>query len=90
MWAFQTYGEDVVPDIVTIGKPIGNGHPVACVVTTEQIARSFENIGTEYFNTVSFFEFVINMLSNSTFSTGISIDAVWRKPCLNGCCKCGT
>lgn len=53
MWAFQTYGEDVVPDIVTLGKPIGNGHPIACVVTTAEIARSFENIGTEYFNTVS-------------------------------------
>jgi len=51
MWAFQTYGEEVVPDIVTIGKPIGNGHPVACVVTTREIAQSFENIGTEYFNT---------------------------------------
>ena len=52
MWAFQTYGQDVVPDIVTIGKPIGNGHPVACVVTTPEVSRSFENIGTEYFNTV--------------------------------------
>lgn len=25
MWAFQLYGEDVIPDIVTIGKPMGNG-----------------------------------------------------------------
>lgn len=48
-WAFQT--QDVVPDIVTIGKPMGNGHPVAAVVTTPAIARSFEQIGTEYFNT---------------------------------------
>ena len=53
MWAFQTYGEGVVPDIVTLGKPIGNGHPIAAVVTTAEIAKSFENIGTEYFNTVS-------------------------------------
>ena len=51
MWAFET--QDVVPDIVTIGKPIGNGHPIACVVTTPEIASSFEKIGTEYFNTVS-------------------------------------
>ena len=50
MWAFET--QDVVPDIVTIGKPIGNGHPIACVVTTPEIASSFEKIGTEYFNTV--------------------------------------
>jgi 4-aminobutyrate aminotransferase-like enzyme/Ser/Thr protein kinase RdoA (MazF antagonist) len=47
-WAFQT--QDVVPDIVTMGKPIGNGHPLAAVVTTEAIAASFAN-GMEYFNT---------------------------------------
>lgn len=52
MWAFQEQGSDVVPDIVTLGKPIGNGHPIACVVTTPEIAESFEKIGTEYFNTV--------------------------------------
>ncbi|KAI1292007.1 Ethanolamine-phosphate phospho-lyase [Halotydeus destructor] len=51
MWAFETQGPDAVPDIVTIGKPIGNGHPLACVVTTPEIAKSFEKIGTEYFNT---------------------------------------
>jgi ethanolamine-phosphate phospho-lyase len=50
MWAFES--QDVVPDIVTLGKPIGNGHPIACVVTTQEIAESFEKIGTEYFNTV--------------------------------------
>ena len=47
-WAFETQG--VVPDIVTIGKPIGNGHPLAAVVTTPEIAASFDN-GMEYFNT---------------------------------------
>jgi 4-aminobutyrate aminotransferase-like enzyme/Ser/Thr protein kinase RdoA (MazF antagonist) len=47
-WAFETQG--VVPDIVTIGKPIGNGHPLAAVVTTPAIAASFDN-GMEYFNT---------------------------------------
>lgn len=34
MWAFQTQGDDIVPDIVTLGKPMGNGHPVSAVVTT--------------------------------------------------------
>jgi len=48
MWAFERHG--VVPDIVTLGKPIGNGHPLAAVVTTPQIARSFVT-GMEYFNT---------------------------------------
>lgn len=48
MWAFETQG--VVPDIVTLGKPIGNGHPMAAVVTRPDIAASFDN-GMEYFNT---------------------------------------
>jgi len=47
-WAFQQH--DVVPDIVTIGKPIGNGHPLGVVVTTQEIADAFNN-GMEYFNT---------------------------------------
>ena len=47
-WAFETQG--VVPDIVTLGKPIGNGHPLAAVVTSREIAESFHN-GMEYFNT---------------------------------------
>ncbi|XP_028973422.2 ethanolamine-phosphate phospho-lyase isoform X2 [Esox lucius] len=50
-WAFQLQGEDFVPDIVTMGKPIGNGHPISCVVTTREIAEAFRNSGMEYFNT---------------------------------------
>lgn len=53
VWAFQRYGDDIIPDIVTIGKPMGNGHPVAAVVTTQEIATSFKNTGIAYFNTVS-------------------------------------
>ncbi|HSH01785.1 MAG TPA: aminotransferase class III-fold pyridoxal phosphate-dependent enzyme [Anaerolineae bacterium] len=47
-WGFETQG--VVPDIVTMGKPIGNGYPLAAVVTTAEIAEAFAN-GMEYFNT---------------------------------------
>ena len=47
-WAFQMH--DVVPDIVTVGKPLGNGHPVAAVVCTNDVADRFAN-GMEYFNT---------------------------------------
>jgi ethanolamine-phosphate phospho-lyase len=50
-WAFQLAGPDAVPDIVTLGKPIGNGFPVAAVVTTADIARSFASSGMDYFNT---------------------------------------
>jgi 4-aminobutyrate aminotransferase-like enzyme len=48
LWAFERQG--VVPDVVTLGKPIGNGHPLAAVVTTRAIAEAFDN-GMEYFNT---------------------------------------
>jgi len=47
-WGFATQG--LVPDVVTFGKPAGNGHPLAGVVTTPEIAASFAN-GMEYFNT---------------------------------------
>ena len=47
-WGFES--QQVVPDIVVMGKPIGNGHPLAAVVTTPEIAQSFCN-GMEYFNT---------------------------------------
>ncbi len=47
-WGFETQG--VVPDIVTMGKPIGNGFPLGAVVTTPEISDAFAN-GMEYFNT---------------------------------------
>jgi 4-aminobutyrate aminotransferase-like enzyme len=47
-WMFET--QSVTPDIVTLGKPIGNGHPLGAVITTPEIAASFAN-GMEYFNT---------------------------------------
>ena len=47
MWAFEEQG--VVPDIVVMGKPIGNGHPMAAVFTTSDISASFEEM--EFFST---------------------------------------
>jgi 4-aminobutyrate aminotransferase-like enzyme/Ser/Thr protein kinase RdoA (MazF antagonist) len=47
-WTFADHG--VVPDIVVMGKPMGNGHPLAAVVTTPAIADSFNN-GMEFFST---------------------------------------
>ena len=46
-WGFET--QDIVPDIVTMGKSMGNGHPLSAVVTTKAIAEEFNN-GMEYFN----------------------------------------
>ena len=46
-WGFETC--DVIPDIVTMGKSMGNGHPLSALVTTKEIAEKFNN-GMEYFN----------------------------------------
>jgi 4-aminobutyrate aminotransferase-like enzyme len=47
-WGFET--QRVVPDIVVLGKPIGNAFPLAAVITTQEIASSFNN-GMEFFST---------------------------------------
>jgi 4-aminobutyrate aminotransferase-like enzyme len=47
-WGFEL--QNVIPDIVTMGKPMGNGHPLAAVACTPEIADSFVT-GMEYFNT---------------------------------------
>jgi len=47
-FGFELQG--VTPDVVVLGKPIGNGFPLAAVITTEEIARAFDN-GMEFFST---------------------------------------
>jgi ethanolamine-phosphate phospho-lyase len=46
-WGFEQYG--VMPDMVVLGKPMGNGHPMGAVVCTQEIADSFEK-GVEFFS----------------------------------------
>ena len=46
-WGFEQHG--VVPDIVVLGKPIGNGHPIGAVVCTDEVAERFDN-GMEFFS----------------------------------------
>lgn len=48
-WGFEL--SHVVPDIVVLGKPIGNGHAMAAVITTREIAESFAAAGMEFFAT---------------------------------------
>lgn len=48
MWGFQRHG--LVPDIVTMGKPMGNGHPIAAMVSRPDILARFGE-ATRYFNT---------------------------------------
>src|SRR5258708_29268888 len=47
-WAFED--QRVVPDMVVMGKPLGNGHPIGAVATTRAIADAFDN-GMEFFST---------------------------------------
>jgi 4-aminobutyrate aminotransferase-like enzyme/Ser/Thr protein kinase RdoA (MazF antagonist) len=47
-WGFEQQG--VIPDIVVLGKPIGNGYPIGAVITSPEIAASFDN-GMEFFST---------------------------------------
>jgi 4-aminobutyrate aminotransferase-like enzyme len=58
MWAFQynsnsPKGEipSFVPDIVTVGKPFGNGMPLAAVIATRDVSDAFDTMEVEYFNT---------------------------------------
>ena len=48
-WACDYY--DVVPDILTVGKAMGNGFPVAAVICTKEIAESYKNRDMEFFST---------------------------------------
>jgi 4-aminobutyrate aminotransferase-like enzyme len=48
MWGFARHG--LVPDIVTMGKPMGNGHPIAAMVARADILQRFGE-RTRYFNT---------------------------------------
>jgi 4-aminobutyrate aminotransferase-like enzyme len=48
MWGQQSVG--VVPDITTMGKPMGNGHPIGGVVTRSEILNAFQD-EVMYFNT---------------------------------------
>jgi 4-aminobutyrate aminotransferase-like enzyme/Ser/Thr protein kinase RdoA (MazF antagonist) len=48
MWSFERFA--ITPDIVTIGKPMGNGHPVGAVITRRSIAQAFAD-QTVFFST---------------------------------------
>jgi 4-aminobutyrate aminotransferase-like enzyme/Ser/Thr protein kinase RdoA (MazF antagonist) len=48
MWSFERLG--ITPDLVTLGKPMGNGHPVGAVVTRREIAARFGD-ETVFFST---------------------------------------
>jgi 4-aminobutyrate aminotransferase-like enzyme/Ser/Thr protein kinase RdoA (MazF antagonist) len=46
LWSFARYG--IAPDVVTLGKPMGNGYPVAAVVTRRELAEQFPYSGRTF------------------------------------------
>ncbi len=79
LWGFEM--QAVVPDIVVLGKPIGNGHPLAAVVTRREIADAFHN-GMEYFTT-----FGGNPVS---CAVGLAVlDVLQEERPTGTCCPCG-
>jgi 4-aminobutyrate aminotransferase-like enzyme/Ser/Thr protein kinase RdoA (MazF antagonist) len=46
LWSFARHG--IVPDVVTLGKPMGNGYPVAAVVTRRELAERFPYAGRTF------------------------------------------
>src|SRR5581483_10561581 len=46
LWSFA--GDGLVPDVVTLGKPMGNGYPVAAVITRREIVERFPFAGTVF------------------------------------------
>ena len=48
LWGFEAAG--IVPDVVTLGKPMGNGHPIAAVITRREVIELFEST-REFFST---------------------------------------
>ena len=46
-WGYES--QEIVPDIIVLGKPMGNGHPIGAVITTPEIAKSFSK-GVEFFS----------------------------------------
>lgn len=78
-WCFES--QNVVPDIVTMGKPIANGHPMAALVTTRAIADQFDN-GIAFFNTFSanpvscaFGKAVLDVLANDKIEQNVQKQA---------------
>jgi ethanolamine-phosphate phospho-lyase len=53
---------ELVPDFLVVGKSMGNGHPVACLITKPELAEKFGQSGLKYFNTVNS-DFVFSLKS---------------------------
>lgn len=80
-WAHQLYENEFIPDIVTIGKSMGNGFPVSAVVTRKEIADKLDG-DVAYFNTVKFFYLFLHYI----YILYYIINLVWWKS--SSVCSC--
>lgn len=80
MWGFERHG--LVPDIVTLGKPMGNGYPIGGVVSTPELIDAFAAT-SRYFNT-----FAGNPVA-SAVGTAV-LDAIRDEGLLENVCRIGT
>lgn len=79
MWGYQRHG--VVPDIVTLGKPMGNGYPVAGIAVRPEVAQAFGN-DMRYFNT-----FGGNTVAMA--AAGATLDVIEREGLMQNCARVG-
>ena len=87
-WGFES--EDLIPDIVTMGKSMGNGHPLSALVTTRDISEQFNN-GMEYFNSFggnpvscAIGHSVLNIIENEELQQNANDVGQYLKSMLNG------
>ena len=87
-WGFES--EDLIPDIVTMGKSMGNGHPLSALVTTREISEQFNN-GMEYFNSFggnpvscAIGHSVLNIIENEELQQNANDVGQYLKSMLNG------
>ena len=89
-WAFEAHG--VTPDIVVLGKPIGNGYPMGAVITTPAIAASFDN-GMEFFSTfggstAACVAGLATLRVTSRTSSCKRMRSAWANTCCADCARC--
>ncbi|MDA7965331.1 aspartate aminotransferase family protein [Ruegeria sp.] len=79
MWGYKSHG--VVPDIVSMGKPMGNGYPVAGIAVRPEVADAFGH-DMRYFNT-----FGGNTVAMA--AAGATLDVIAQENLLENCARVG-
>ena len=73
-WGYELH--DIIPDIITLGKPMGNGHPIGAVVCTKKISEKCDN-GLEFFSSFDKLVSTSNNLFSVFKSSSFSLDILF-------------